>query len=108
MMLPHGLAKLTRWSELAGSFADPIGLGPTTSLGLAVFAEVGCAVAIAFGLATRLAAIPLLITMLVAAIIIHGDDPWAKKEFALLYALPCLTLMLTGAGRYSLDARFRR
>jgi uncharacterized membrane protein YphA (DoxX/SURF4 family) len=39
------------------------------------------------GLATRLAAFPLLFTMLTAAFFIHGDDPWAKKELAVLYAV---------------------
>ncbi len=42
--------------------------------------------------------------MLVAAFIIHGDDPFKKQEFALLYAVPCVALMLTGPGRLSLDA----
>jgi putative oxidoreductase len=50
-----------------------------------------------------LAAIPPLITMLTAAFIIHAADPWAKQEFALLYAVAYLTLIFTGAGRYSLD-----
>ena len=49
-----------------------------------------------------------MVTMLVAALIIHGDDPWAKKELALLYFFPFAALFLTGAGRYSLDAFFRR
>jgi putative oxidoreductase len=40
----------------------------------------------------------------VAAFVIHGGDPWKKKEFALLYAVPFLTLILTGGGRYSLEA----
>jgi putative oxidoreductase len=43
--------------------------------------------------------------MVVAAFIIHGDDPFAKKEFALLYAIPFLTLVFTGAGKFSLDAK---
>ena len=43
--------------------------------------------------------------MLVAAGLIHADDPWAKKEFALMYLLPFLALLFTGAGRFSLDAR---
>jgi putative oxidoreductase len=42
--------------------------------------------------------------MLVAAFIIHADDPFRKQEFALLYAVPYLTLILTGGGKFSIDA----
>ena len=54
-----------------------------------------------------LAAVPLLVTMLVAAFVVHADDPWGKKEFALLYAIPALSLIFTGGGRFSLDQVIR-
>ena len=37
------------------------------------------------GLGTRLASIPLMITMFVAAYISHVVDPFGRKEMALLY-----------------------
>ena len=46
--------------------------------------------------------------MLVAAFVIHADDPWSKQEFALLYALPFVALIIGGAGRFSLDGRLRQ
>jgi len=104
MLGSHGWGKLTSFASKADGFPDPLGLGSPLSLALVVFAEVVCPLLLIAGLATRVAAIPLLVTMLVAAFVIHGDDPFAKKEFALLYALPCLTLVLTGAGAYSVDA----
>ncbi|RZO51654.1 MAG: DoxX family protein [Sandaracinaceae bacterium] len=104
MLLGHGLPKLMTFGEKLHRFPDPIGVGSEASLTLAVFAEVVCAGLIAVGFATRLATIPLLVTMLVAALVIHGDDPWARKEFALLYAVPALTLLLTGPGKLSVDA----
>ena len=108
MMLTHGWPKLQRLLETPDKFADPLGLGPELSLGLAVFSEVICAVLIVVGAGTRAAAFPLLITMLVAAFIVHGDDPFKKQELALLYGAGALTLMMTGAGRFSLDALFVR
>lgn len=108
MLFAHGWGKLASFSEKSGQFPDPIGVGSAPSLALAVFAEVFCAAAIMLGLFTRAAAIPLLITMVVAAFMIHGDDPFQKKEFALLYAIPFLTLILTGAGSYSIDAKLKR
>lgn len=104
LMLTHGVGKMTK---LFGSdpimFADPIGLGMTTSLALTVFAEVVCAVLLIFGLLTRFAAIPLLITMLVAVLIIHIADPFAKQELPLLYASIYLVILIAGAGKISID-----
>ena len=108
MLLAHGWPKLVSFGTLSSRFADPLGVGPTASLALAVFAEVFCAALLVVGLATRLAAVPLLITMLVAAFIVHADDPWSRQEFALLYAVPFVALMIGGAGRLSLDGRIGR
>ena len=105
MLFGHGFDKLVNFSAKAETFADPIGFGPVFALVLAVFAEFFCSVAILFGFMTRYAAIPLVITMLVAAFVIHSDDPWSKKEFALIYLVPFLTILIAGAGRYSVDAR---
>ena len=104
MLLGHGLPKLLAFADTAPRFSDPLGVGSEMSLALAVFGEAVCSALIVVGLGTRLAAIPLLVTMLVAALIIHADDPWGRKELALLYAVPAVTLLLTGAGRFSLDA----
>lgn len=103
MMLTHGLPKFQKLMDTPDQFADPFGVGPEVSLALAVFAEVICAGLLVLGAMTRLAAVPFLITMVTAAFIIHGDDPFAKKEMALLYASGALTLLLTGAGRLSVD-----
>ena len=109
MLACHGWGKLTNFGARWGKFGDPIGLGPEVSLILTVFAEFFCSLALIIGFKTRAAAVPLLITMLVIATIVHADDPWNKKEFALLYAIPFLTLIFTGGGKYSLDAKlFKR
>lgn len=103
MMLTHGLPKFHKLMDTPDQFADPFGVGPEISLALAVFAEVICAGLLVIGALTRLAAIPFFITMATAAFIIHGADPFAKKEMALLYASGALALMFTGAGRFSID-----
>jgi putative oxidoreductase len=103
-MITHGWPKLSKL--LAGGeiqFGDPIGLGPTISLILVVFSEVFCSILIAIGIGTRLATIPLMITMLVAAFIAHGPDPFGRKEMALLYFLFYLTLFVIGSRKYSID-----
>jgi len=108
MLLGHGWPKLANFAAKSAHFPDPLGVGNSLSLSLAIVGEVLAPLLIILGLFTRLATVPLIITMVVAAVVVHGGDPWAKKEFALLYALPAIALLFTGGGRYSLDARWRQ
>jgi putative oxidoreductase len=107
-MMTHGMPK---FFQLIGGgeiqFPDPIGLGPSISLGLTVFSEVVCSTFIFIGLGTRIATIPLIVTMLVAALIVHADEPFGKREMALLYLFPYITLLILGSGKYSIDYLLR-
>ncbi len=120
-LITHGWGKLQML--LAGGadkFGDPIGLGSTLSLALVTTSEFLCALLIILGLGTRLAAFPVVISMSVAAFVIHAKDPWTmeaaanaffsgasktwfSKEPALLYLIPFLSLVFTGGGKLSLD-----
>jgi putative oxidoreductase len=84
-------------------FGDPIGLGPGISLGLAVLAEFACAILVGIGLFTRWATIPLIITMSVAAFVVHAQDPFGYQEKALLYLLIYISILIFGPGKYSID-----
>ena len=99
----HGLGKLTQFEEMSGRFMDFMGLGSSTSLALCIFAEFFCALALALGLFTRLAVIPLIVNMSVAFFIAHGGDPFQKKEMALLFLGAFVAIFLAGPGRFSLD-----
>jgi putative oxidoreductase len=104
MIADHGWKKLLKFfAEGPLEFGDPIGLGAPLSLVLVVFAEVVCALLIVLGLFTRLASLPLIITMLVAAFVVHGSDGLPKMEMALLYLTVFVALGLSGPGWYSLD-----
>lgn len=104
MMLTHGIPKISRlFGEGPVKFADPFGLGPEISLGMAIFAEVICTILLMIGFKTRLATIPLIITMLTAAFYAHWDDPFGKKELPLLFACVFLGILAFGAGKYALD-----
>lgn len=102
-MLTHGYPKLQRLLAGEMQFGDPLGLGPEVSLVLAVFAEFLCSILLILGLGTRFAAIPLIITMAVAAFIAHGADPFGRKELALFYMISYIVLLLIGSGKYSID-----
>lgn len=109
MMLTHGIPKIGRFfAEGPIKFADPFGLGPEISLGLAIFAEVACAILVLVGFKTRLATIPVIFTMLVAAFYAHADDPFAKKEPSLLFLTLFLSVLLMGPGKYALDSLIKR
>lgn len=103
LMLTHGLPKIELLQSDPTSFVDFMGIGSTLSLVLAIAAEVLCSVLIIFGLGTRFAVIPLIITMLVTVSVVHGSDPFASKEMGLHYLLGYLMLLLMGSGKYSLD-----
>lgn len=108
MILGHGVGKLQSLLAGNGAFPDPLGIGSTPSLVLAVVGELVAPALVVLGWKTRWAAIPPAITMLVAAFVFHGNDPWSNKELPLLFAVPFLTLVFTGGGRYALDAMLAR
>ena len=109
MLLQHGLPKLEKlfWGDPT-RFGDPLGFGPVVSLGLAVFAEFFCSLLLILGLTTRLAVIPLIITMVVAVFVLHGADPMSEKELGLLYLFAYLAILIGGSGYYSLDRMRKR
>ena len=103
-MMVHGYQKLG-WLTAGGEiqFGDPIGVGQAASLYLTVFAEFFCSLFLLFGFATRLATIPLIITMLVAVFIVHAPDGFDKKELGLHYLVAYIFLLVAGPGKYSVD-----
>ena len=105
LLLLHGWGKVMKFSELTEKFPDPLGVGHTTSLVLAIVGEVVCAALIAIGAFTRLAALGSAITMGVAFFIVHGmklKGP-GNGEDAMVYLLAFLVIFLAGAGKYSVD-----
>ena len=104
MLMAHGFGKLMGFSNIAPKFPDPLGLGSTLSLALVVGSELFGAFLLALGLFTRWSAFSLLFTMLVAAFITHGPDPFKVKELAFLYALVFFLFTVCGGGKYSLDS----
>jgi putative oxidoreductase len=103
-MIVHGLQKTHLLFAPGGiQFADPIGVGMTLSLLLTLFAEIICSGLILIGFGTRLAVIPLIITMIVAVFVVHADHGFAKQEMGLQYLMTYILLLVTGSGKYSID-----
>lgn len=109
LMITHGWPKLNKFfADEPIKFGDPLGIGKELSLALAVFAELFCSIFLTLGLFTRLASVPLFITMAVAAFISHVDDPLSKKEHALMYMICYIYFMFAGGGKYSIDKKLER
>lgn len=103
LMLTHGIGKVQDLFSNPTDFADPIGLGATVSLILAVIGEFVAPLFIIVGYKTKIASLFPLITMLVAAFIVHAEDPFRRKELAIIYALIYLVIAITGSGKYAID-----
>lgn len=103
IFIQHGLPKIQTFSQRASSFYDPFGIGHQASLLLVIFAEVFCAVFVVIGLFTRLAVIPLIITMIVIVFMNQKGAPLGKVELPILFMTAFFALLFTGSGRYSVD-----
>jgi putative oxidoreductase len=106
MMLTHGIPKLMKLVQGNMEFGDPLGIGSTLSLILVVIGEAICPLLIIIGYRTRLATIPTIITMAVAAFIVHAGDPFGTKEKALMFLCAFIVIALTGAGKYSAERKY--
>ncbi|MBT5870764.1 MAG: DoxX family protein [Bacteroidetes bacterium] len=105
MMLSHGIPKLLNLIQGTLMKSDPIGIGVLATTILVVIAEAICPMLIIIGYKTRLASIPVIITMGVAAFIVHGADPIGMKEKALLFLFAFVAIALLGAGKHSVDRK---
>ncbi|MGH6977486.1 MAG: DoxX family protein [Stellaceae bacterium] len=109
VLVPHGIQKILFKSidQYAG-FIGHAGLPVPTALAyLTFFAESICAIALAIGLFTRLAALIVWIEMTVIIVVFQWQYGyfWTDRgfEYALLWWLLCLAIFFRGGGRYSVD-----
>ena len=102
LLMSHGVQKWADFDVLSQVFPDPIGLGSTFSLILAIFAELFCSMLFVIGFLFRLATIPMIITMGVAFFGVHGGSV-AQGELAFVYMMMFVLLFVTGPGRFSID-----
>lgn len=106
MMLTHGIGKLQNYNAIVNSFPDPLGIGSAASFTLITLTEVGCSVLIIMGLFTRLATLPLIFGMYIATFIAFPEKTFAEGELSFVYMGIYIMLLVSGGGRYALDALF--
>jgi putative oxidoreductase len=103
IMIPHGYNKMKNFSEYASGFTDPFQIGGSLSLSLCIFAELFCAILVVWGLFTRLASIPLIVTMSVVILIVFHGQISGKAELPALYLAVFTAMLFAGPGKFSLD-----
>ena len=122
MLTVYGLPKLADFAHWVEAFPTPFGWNPTVAMGLIVLAEVGCAALVLAGWKTRWAALPLVLAMAVALLVVHGGAGWnavdavtglprqggGEQERSALYLTGFAAIALLGGGRWSVDGWLQR
>ncbi len=108
LLIPHGYNKLKGFDQIQHKFINFLGLGSQVSLSLAIFAELFCSLFIILGLFTRLAAVPIVITLAVAVAKGQNMDIFGKGELPSLFFLVFVAILLVGPGRVSIDGLMRK
>ena len=114
VFIMHGYQKLFVFgmngpSGTISAFHDKMGFGDfsTPAAWAAAIAEFGCGILLALGLFTRLAAIPIIVTMAVAVVKVHLSHGFflmvGGYEYALTLGIAALGLLMTGSGALGLD-----
>jgi len=105
LLYVHGLPKVMHFSEELTRIEDPFGFGPYFSLIPAIVAEVICPLLILFGVATRLACVPIIAVLLVAMLVVHPGWSIAEGQFGWLLLIVFTTLAITGPGAWRIRSR---
>ncbi len=108
MAFGHGMDKLPPGEGLIGG-AERMGFpAPGLFAWAAALSEFGGGILLAIGLLTRLSSFFIAVTMLVALVGVHGADPFAAQEKALLYLFIAIAFMIKGSGDWSVDSYLRK
>ena len=103
LLMSHGIQKWSHFNELSAMFPDPLGVGSSLSLMLAIFGELVCSMAFIVGFLYRLAMIPMIFTMFMAFFVIHANYPFSVKELAFIYLVVFVLMYIAGPGKISID-----
>jgi putative oxidoreductase len=117
MLIGHGWPKLAEFSGRKELFYVPDFfplklMSPPVSLVATITAELGASILIILGLGTRPAAFLLGFTMVVAVFDVQQAAPWfvkpptivEAKELGLMYLIPMIAIIFSGAGLFSFDS----
>ena len=101
----HGVEKITHFSQMSAHFPDPVHIGPRLSLAYALLSDGICSLLVVLGLATRFAALIIVINLSVAFTLVHHFATSGPRsgELPLVFLGGFLAVLIAGPGRYSVD-----
>ena len=119
LLIGHGIPKITHYSTLKNMFYVPDFLPQTWApacLMACIGAEVIGSALVILGFATRFAAFVVGFCMVIAGFGMRGPTPWFEtlptlvenKELPVVYLITMISIILAGAGAFSLDANIFR
>ncbi|WEY41135.1 MULTISPECIES: DoxX family protein [Paraburkholderia] len=104
LLIVHGLPKVRHYASEAAAIEDPFHFGKRLTIAFAIFAEVVCPVLVILGVATRLAALPVMAVTAIALLRVHPEWTVEQGQFAWMLLILFGTIAIGGAGHYSLAA----
>lgn len=107
LAIAHGAGKFPPTERFIDGVAKMGFPQPAIFAWAAAGAELIGGVLLAIGLLTRPSAFFIAITVGTAAFVRHAPDPFSGKEKALLFFAVAVLFLLSGAGRYSIDAMLK-
>jgi putative oxidoreductase len=107
VLLVHGLPKANHYASQLDAIEDPLHFGKTLTLSFAIFAEVVCPLLVIAGIATRLAALPIMLVSVVALGLVHREWTLDQGQFAWMLLIMFGAIAIGGAGRYRVARRPR-
>lgn len=99
----YGWMKIEDYDKIIPQFPDIIGIGARLSYHLVIFAEFVCGILVMAGCFTRIALVPMFISMCVAFFIALKKQPFLEKQLPFLYLFLIIAVFITGSGRFSVD-----
>ncbi|MEO6961114.1 MAG: DoxX family protein [Puia sp.] len=103
LLIAHGLLKISNFSEMSGTFFDPLHIGHRNSLLLCIFSEVFCSMLLVLGLFTRLAALVIVLELSILVFMYHRGQPIKNLDLGIMYLTSAFSVLLLGPGRVSVD-----
>jgi putative oxidoreductase len=100
----HGLRKMPPQEGFIGMVGGAGFPAPVLFAWLAGIAEVVGAFLLVIGLLSRPAALLLVVHFIFVVLIAHAGDSLGDRELPIMFGTTALMFLLTGPGRYSVDA----
>ena len=107
-LMTHGYTKVPPSEQFVGGVANMGFPLPSLFAWAAGLSEFAGGALLILGLLTRPTSLFIAFTMAVAVFGVHLNDPFSKKEMALLYFFIATLFLLMGANNWSVDGILRR